>query len=243
MPYYICEFCNQPIEIHKFNGHRKKVHPKETSKKTDLERLKRILNESKNSDPSKGRDPLSLWFEVAKKVFSEIEKVDATNYTYVYDWQIKKFLEEAIPTSHAPHPPTMLHLKGVVKNQKLYHQWLKKHKGTKEEKTLKAMIKGIPVVIVCKENYDNLVLEWRRGGKTVSDMMILTVFFYLHEMYHINGYGERDADVKAANSILEIFGNRIAIPDYEIERWREYRGFRRNFKKISQVVYESEKIG
>lgn len=137
----------------------------------------------------------------------------------------------------------MLHLKGVVKNQKLYHQWLKKHKGTKEEKTLKAMIKGIPVVIVCKENYDNLVLEWRRGGKTVSDMMILTVFFYLHEMYHINGYGERDADVKAANSILEIFGNRIAIPDYEIERWREYREFRRNFKKISQVVYESEKIG
>ena len=69
MPYYICEFCNEPIKIHKFDKHRKKVHPSESSKKPDLQCLKKILKESKNSDPSKGRDPLSLWFEVAKNVF------------------------------------------------------------------------------------------------------------------------------------------------------------------------------
>lgn len=236
MPYYICEFCNQPIKIHKFDRHRRKVHPNESSKKTDLERLKKILNESKNSDSSKGRNPLSLWFEVAKNVFSEIENVETTNYAYVYDWQLKEFLEEAIPTSHAPHPPTMLHLRGVVKDKKMYDEFLKKYKGTEKEKNLKAIIEGFPVIIVCKENYKNLVSEWRREGKTVSDMMVLTVFFYLHEMYHINGYGEEDADVKAANSILQIFGHRIAMPDYEIERWEEYKEIRRKLENYERKI-------
>ena len=234
LPYYICEFCNRPIKIHKFKRHRKKVHPNETSKKCDLERLKKILNESKNSDLSEGHDPLSLWFELAKRVFSEIEGIDTSDYTYVYDYQVKKLLERAIHTTHAPYPPTMMHLKAVVKDQKIYNQLLKKYKGTKKEKTLKAMIKGIPVVIVCKENYANLVLEWRGKGWSVSEIMYLTVFFYLHEMYHINGYGERDADVKAANAILEIFGRRVGVPDYEIERWQEHKRFMRARRKLKE---------
>jgi len=230
MPYYICEFCNQPVKIHKFDRHRKEAHPNKQSEKGNLERLKRILNESKRSDLSEGRDPLCLWFEVAKGVFSGIEKIDTTNYTYAYDWQMKDILGDAIPTSHAPHPPTMIHLRGVIGNKQVYDEFLKKHRGTEIEKCLKAMIKGFPVVIVCKENYHNLTSEWRKKGITVSDMMILTVFFYLHEMYHINGYGEREADVKAANSILGIFGHRIAIPDYEIERWKEYKEIKRRLE-------------
>lgn len=236
MPYYICEFCNRPIKIHKFERHRKKVHPNETSKKCDLERLKKILNESKKADPSEGHDPLSLWFEVAKRVFSEIEGIDTSNYTYAYDYQVKKLLERATPTTHAPYPPTMMHVKAVVKDQKIYDQLLEKYKGTKTEKALKALIKGIPVVIVCKENYANLVSEWRGKEWSVSEIMFLTVFFYLHEMYHINWYGERDADVKAANAILEIFGRRVVVPDYEIERWQEHKRFMRKWKKDRENV-------
>lgn len=74
-PDYICEFCNRPIKKHKFKKHRKKVHPNEASKTSDLERLKSLLNKAKGEDKSKGHDPLSLWFEVAKGVYSEIEQV------------------------------------------------------------------------------------------------------------------------------------------------------------------------
>lgn len=231
LPYYICEFCNRPIKIHKFSKHRRKVHPNKTSKQCDLERLKKILDESKDSDASKGHHPLSLWFEVAKRVFSEIEGADTSDYAYIYNHQVKEFLEETIPTTHSPYPPIMIHVKGVIKDQKMYNQLLKKYKGTKKETILKEMIKAIPVVIVCKDNYANYVLEWRREGRTVSDIMFLTVFFYLHEMYHIIGYGERDADIKAANAILEIFGIRIGIPDYEIERWKEYERFKRKYER------------
>jgi len=42
---------------------------------------------------------------------------------------------------------------------------------------------------------------------------------------------QREADVRAANSILEIFGYRIAVPDYEIERWKEYKGIKRRLDR------------
>jgi len=231
LPYYICEFCNQPIKTHEFDRHRKEVHQNETSKKSDLERLKKVLNKSKDSDPTKGHDPLSLWFEVAKRIFSETQNIDTANYSYVYDYQVKDLLDAAIPTTRPPHPPIMMHLSGVIKDQKIYAQLLEKYRGTEKEKTLRDIVKGIPVVIVCRDNYSNLVAEWRREGKTTSDMMLLTIFFYLHEMCHINGCGEKDADVKAANAIFEVFGMRIAIPDYEIERWKEYEKFREEYRK------------
>ena len=228
IPYNICEFCNLPIKIHKFKKHRKMVHPNVTSKESDPELLKKLLNTAKDSDKSKGCDPLSLFFEIAKLIFSEIEQIDTSKYTFVYASQLKGLIETAIPTTiTAPYPPTMMHLKTVVKDPKIYAQVLEKYKGTEIEKIIKEEVKGVPRVIVFKRNYANLVLEKLSNGAKSSDIMVLTVFFYLHEMYHINGCDEKDSDVKAANAILEIFGIRIVIPDYELERWKEHKRFRK----------------
>jgi len=206
------------------------VHPNESPSRVDIARLKRILDESKNSDPTEGKDPVSLFFEVAKRVYSEVEKTDTSNYSFIYDDEMKEFAESATPTTRSSHPPIMIHPRWVVRNQKMYDQLLKKYKGTEKETILRAMIRGVPVVIVCKDNYRNYLSGWLKEGRKASEVMLLTVFFFLHEMYHINGYGERDADVKGANATLEVFGQRVGIPDYEIERWTQYEEFMKKYR-------------
>jgi hypothetical protein len=235
LPYYLCEFCDQPIKVHKFSKHYEKVHPNKTSKKVDLEHLKRVLNESKDSDPTKGKDPISLFFEIAKRVYSDVEKTDTSTYSFTYDYEVKEFIAQAKPTTQTPYPPIMMHPKWTVKDQKIYEQLLGKYKGTEKEMILRSMINGVPVVIVCKDNYRQYLLERLKEGKTKGDIMLLTVFFFLHEMYHIRGYGERDADTKAANAMLEVFGQRVAIPDYEIERWKQYDEFMKKYKPKKEI--------
>jgi hypothetical protein len=217
--YHICPICMNPIEVEKYEEHRK-THGK-TDDKTDISKLKLILDGSENSWKKKAdKNPITLFFEIARRVFSETEKVDTSSWNYVFDNEIPNSMT-FVPIVPTPCPPVMYHPRFVIKDKEKFEQLIEKYKGTEEEKILKAMVSTTPTtVVVCGREWGRLSLQWISEGKSSSDIMMLTVYFFLHEMYHIVGLGEKDSTTKASIAMYRIFGRNVGIPEHEIDRWK-----------------------
>lgn len=218
--YYMCPICMNPIEVEKYEEHHK-THGK-TNDKTDTSKLKQILDESEKSWKRKNdNNPISLFFEISRRVLSEIEKVDTSTWTYVFDDDIPNIMSSVQPSVPSPYPPIMCHIRFKIKDKVKFEQLLKKTKGTEDEQLLKEMVStNMPVVVVHKKEWSRLALQWKSEGKSSSDVMMLNVYFFLHEMYHILGFGEKDSTTKASIAMYKIFGQNVGIPEHEIERWR-----------------------
>jgi hypothetical protein len=218
--YCICPVCTEPIEVEKYEAHRK-TH-REPDYETDTSKLKQILDESKNSCKKKNdNSPISLFFVIAKRVLSEIEKIDTSGWTYLFDNNIPEIMQNVQPGVPSPYPPIMCHIKFKVKDKAKFEQLLKKHRGTEVEQVLKSMVStNMPLVVVYKREWARHVLEMKAEGKPSTDIMILDVYFFLHEMYHILGFGEKDSTTKASIAMYKIFGQKVGIPEHEIDRWK-----------------------
>jgi len=230
MPYHICEFCGKAIRVIDFKKHKQEKHPdKEPISRININ-LKKILNESKKKYHRNDKLILNTSFDIAKRIFSLVENIDTSIFSIIYDYEIKEFLEQTISTTHPPHPPLMIHITGVIKDETIYNELLKKYKGTKDEKIVKGLVGSRKEVIICFKNYVKWMSEYRTKGIEWSDIIFLTVYFFLHEFYHIIGEGERMAATNAAMALLKTLGTRIVIPDYEIERWNEYEKFIKKYR-------------
>lgn len=217
--YYICPVCMEPIEVEKYGEHRK-MHGK-TDDKTDSSKLKQILDESEKSWKKKSNNSISLFFEIARRVLSEIEKVDTSTWSYVFDNDVPHLMSDVQPSVPSPYAPVMCHIRFKIKDKLKFKQLLKKYKGTEEERLLKEMVStNMPVVVVYRKEWSRLVFQWKSEDKSSSDIMMLTVYFFLHEMYHILGFGEKDSTTKASVAMYRVFGQNVGIPEHEIERWK-----------------------
>lgn len=218
--YFICPFCMNPIEVEKYEEHRK-THG-EPDYKTDISKLKQILEESSKSCKARNdNSPISLFFEIAKRVLSEIEKTDTSTWAYLFDDDIPEIMQNVQPAVPSPYPPIMCHIKFKVKDKAKFEQLLKKHKGTEVEQALKKMVStNMPLVVVYKREWARHVLEMNAEGKPSTDIMMLDVYFFLHEMYHILAFGEKDSTTKASIAMYKIFGQKVGIPEHEIDRWK-----------------------
>ncbi|HML02982.1 MAG TPA: hypothetical protein VK487_06375 [Candidatus Bathyarchaeia archaeon] len=224
--YKICPFCEEPIKVEIFGEHFEK-HGKK--KETDLVLRTKIFEDAEQSLKSKGADDgLSFDFEVAKRVFSEIEKIDTSDYNYILDSEYPDLMSRATVSVPSPYSPIMCTFRYKIRDKKLFEKVLKKYEGTPKEQVLKGMVSDhTKTIMVFQSEYVRSLLEWKSKGMTNSDIMVITTFFFLHEMYHIIGYGERDSDIKASNAIFKIFGQLVSIPEHEITRWKyeEEKGF------------------
>jgi len=235
--YYICEICEKPIKANVYDKHLEEHPEKEISAKVDLEKLKRILNEAKEAYERKGRNALSLFFEMARRAFAETEKVDTSSWSYIFDYEIPEMISQVRVRVPSKYPPIMCHIKFRVKDKKLFDDLCKKYRGTEKETVLKAMVTmNIPVVVVYGKNWGKQVLEWKAEGLSSTSIQMLTVYFFLHEMYHILGFGEKDASTKASKIMSRIFGQRILIPEHEIERWRYEEDLKKPRNKASTTL-------
>lgn len=214
-----------------FKKHQKNEHPdKKSIPKINLN-LKKILDRAKTLYRRDNKFILNASFDVAKRIFSLIENVDPSEFPMIYDYEIKEFLELTISTTHAPYPPLMMHIKGVIRDETLYKELLKEYKGTKDEETVKGLVGSRKEVIICYDDYIEWMSDCRAQGMAWSDIMFLTVYFFLHEFYHIIGEGKRMACTKASIAYLKGLGHRLIIPDYELERWNEYEEFMNKYDK------------
>jgi len=218
--YHICPVCKEPIKVENYTEHFEKHGKKEED--TDLAIIKRILDEAKESWKLKGNNNVvSLYFEIAKRVFSEVEKIDTSTYNYVFDSEYPDLMSIAKVEVPSPHPAIMCAPKFRIKDKALFEKLLRKYRGTPKEQMLKDMVsKRIPTVVVFGKELTKQFIEWKSKGMTASDITIMTVYFFLHEMYHIEGFGEKDSSVKASIAVQKIFGQRVSIPEHEIERWK-----------------------
>jgi len=232
MPFYICELCGKAIRVEKFKEHTEEEHPDvEPIRKLDFN-LKKILDASKKKHPKNDKFILNVSFDVAKVIFNLVENSDSSEFSIIYDYEIKEFLEQTTSTTHPPHPPLMMHITGVISNKELYNELLQKYKGTKDEEIIKGLVGSRKEVIVCYDNYIEWMHEYRFSrGIAWPNIIFLTVNFFLHEFYHIIGEGEKMATTKAATSMLKTLGQRIEIPDYEIKRWEEHDEFMKIYNK------------
>ena len=115
----------------------------------------------------------------------------------------------------------MYHPRFVIKDKEKFGELIEKYKGTEEEQMLKAMVSTSPTtVVVCGREWGRLSLQWISEGKSSSDIMMLTVYFFLHEMYHIVGFGEKDSTTKASIAMYRVFRQNVGIPEHEIDRWK-----------------------
>ena len=218
--YYICPVCKEPINVKSYSEHFEKHDEKK--EKTDLILLQNILDDAKKSCTLKGNNNvISLFFEVARRVFSEVEKTDTTTYNYVLDSEYPDLMPKAKVEVPSPHPPIMCVFRYKIKDKALFEKVLRKYEGTSKEQILKDMVsKRTPTIMVFQKELAREFIEWKSKGMTSSDILMLTVFFFLHEMYHIIGFGERDSDVKASIAVQKIFGQMVSIPEHEIDRWK-----------------------
>jgi hypothetical protein len=208
-----------PIEVEKYEEHRK-THGK-ANNKTDTSKLKQILDESQKSWKKKNdNSPMSLFFEMARRILSETEKVDTSSWDYIFDNDVPNSMT-FVPSVPSPYPPVMYHPRFKIKDKEKFEQLIRKYKGTEKEQLLKAMVStNITTVVVCGKEWGRLALQWKSEGKSSSDIMMLSVYFFLHEMYHILGFGEKDSTTKASVAMYRIFGQNVSIPEHEIDRWK-----------------------
>jgi hypothetical protein len=78
---------------------------------------------------------------------------------------------------------------------------------------------SIPTVVVYGKEWADYAFNGDEG-KSSTDILMLTVFFFLHEMYHIIGFGEKDSTTKAAVAMYQIFEQNVGIPEHEVQRWK-----------------------
>jgi DNA polymerase III delta prime subunit len=217
--YRICPICSEPIKAKKYREHLK-THGKRKTSSANLAKLKRILNSAKKAFEKKKGNALFLSFEMARRAFSEVEKVDTSSWDYVFDYQVPNVLSKARTTVPTAYPPTMCHLRYEVKDKQLFEEFCRKNPESREEAIIKEMmLHNKPIIVVYRKNWANLVLQWKSEGMSSTDVEMLTVYFFLHEMYHILGFGEKDATIKACIIMSEIFAHPIGIPEHEIKRW------------------------
>jgi hypothetical protein len=217
--YFICPTCMKPIEVEKYEEHSK-THGKRNDK-TDTSKLKQILDESRKSlEDKKDSNPISLFFEIARRIISEIEHVNTSSWDYMFDNDVPNSMT-IVPSVPSPYPPIMYHPRFVIKDKEKFEQLVEECKGTEDEQLLKAMVSTNPTtVVVCGKKWGRQSLQWKSEGKSSADIMMLTVYFFLHEMYHILGFGEKDSTTKASVAMYRIFGQNVGIPEHEIDRWK-----------------------
>jgi len=218
--YYICPVCKEPIKVESYAEHFGKHGKKE--EKTDLTLLQSILDDANKFCTLKGNNNVvSLCFEIARRVFSEVEKTDTTTYNYVLDSEYPDLMSTAKVGVPSPYPPIMCTFKYRIKDKLLFEKLLRKYEGTPKGQMLKDMVsKHTPTVMVFQKELAKQFIEWKSKGMTASDITIMTVYFFLHEMYHILGFGEKDSSTKASLAIYEVFHQNIGFPEHEIERWK-----------------------
>jgi len=217
--YHICPICKEPIEVEKYTAHIK-THG-EVKDKTDSTKLKQILDDSERVSKKKKARAMALCFEIARRIFSEVEKVDTSSWDYVFDYEIPNIMADVRVRVPSPYPPVMCHIKFRVKDKVKFDKLIKKYKGTGQEAILKEMVStNIPIVVVHGKEWSRLYFQWKSEGKSSSDILMLTVFFFLHEMYHIMSFGEKDSTTKASIAMYQIFGTNVGIPEHEIKRWK-----------------------
>lgn len=218
--YNICPICKKPIEVEKYEAHRK-THGK-THDETDLTKLKQILEESEKAWKKKNdNNSISLYFEVARRVIFEIEKTDTSSWDYVLDKDIPHLVSNLTSSVPSPYPPIMCHITYKIKDKEKFDQLAEEYEGTKEGQLLREMVSTtIPVVVVFGKEWSRQCLQWQSEGRQSADIMMLNVYFFVHEMYHILGLGEKDSTIKGALAMYRIFGQNLVIPAYEIERWK-----------------------
>jgi hypothetical protein len=90
--YHICPVCREPIEVEKFREHFKKHGTKKD--KADSTRLKQILDDSGKSWDRKTGNPISLFFEIAGRVFSQVEKIDTSSWNYIFDYEVPEIVAD-----------------------------------------------------------------------------------------------------------------------------------------------------
>ena len=230
--YHICPICKRPIEAKRYQKHQKTHGKNKTRSKVDLTKLNRILDGANRAYEKKKGNALFLFFDIARKAFSEVENIDTSLWNYVFDHEYPKLVAQARMRVPSPHPPMMCHIKFEIKDKKVFDKLCEKYKGTEKEAMLKAMVsQNIPTIVVYGKNWANQVLQWKSEGMTSTDIEMLTVFFFLHEMYHIMGFGEKDATTKASVIMNEVFGQNIGIPEHEIERWKYEEKLRKGKKQ------------
>lgn len=219
--YYICPVCTEPIEVENYAEHFEKHGKKE--KYRDSRILERILEDAEKSWKLKGNNNvLSLHFEISRRILSEVEKIDTSSWVYLFDYDIPHIMSNVQPSVPSPYPPVMCHIRFKIKDKEKFEQLLAKHEEVTEEmQLLKEIVStNMPVVVVYGKEWSRLVLQWKSEGKPSSDFMMLTVYFFLHEMYHILGFGEKNSTTKASVAMYRIFGQMVGIPEHEIERWK-----------------------
>lgn len=219
--YRICPVCREPFEVEKYKKHLE-THGKRKTNSRNSAKLKRVLDGAKKAFEKKKGNALFLSFEMARRAISEVEKVRTSSWEYVFDYQVPNILSVARTSVPIQHPPTMCHLGYKIKNKQLFEEFRRKKLGTAEEQRIarENVPKNIPVIVVYGKNWANLVMQWKSQGKSSTEIEMLTVFLFLHEMYHILGFGERDATIKSCLIMSEIFVHPIVIPEHEIKRWR-----------------------
>ena len=231
MPYHICELCGKAICVDNFKKHKKKEHPDSKPIPKLNINFKKIFDKAKKKYHRDIKSVFNVSFDMAKKIFTLVENVDSSEFSIIYDYEIKDFLNQTVFTTKPPHPPLMIHITGVIRDKEVYNELLKKYKGTKNEEIIKGLVGSRKEVIVCFDNYLKWMSDYRAQGMAWSDIIFLTVYFFLHEFYHILGEGERMTTTKASIAYLKTLGQRLTIPDYEIERWKEDEEFRKKYYK------------
>lgn len=180
-------------------------------------KLKQLLDQARK-EWNNNRRPLSIYFEIAKIIMSKVEGSDTTSWDYILDCEYPEMIAELIPKLSSEIPPVMCHIRFEVKDKTKFDELIEKYRSTEEEHIIRKMVStSIPIIVVFLEEWARLKqTEW----KTPSNIMIMSVYFFLHEMYHILGYGEWDAGRKSTVAVHRIFGMLLSIPESEIERWK-----------------------
>jgi len=230
--HHICPICREPIEAQKYREHLK-AHGKRRPISADLTKLERILNDVKKAFENRKGNALFLSFEMARRAFTETEKVDTSLWNHCFDYEIPEITSQVHVRVPSKYPPIMCHIKFKVKDKKLFDELCKKYQGTEKETILKEMVShNIPVIVVFRKNWANQVLQWKSEGMSSADIEMLTVYFFLHEMYHVLGFGEKDSTIKASMIMSQIFGQTVGIPEHEIERWKYEEKLKRGEKVL-----------
>lgn len=214
--YYICSVCCEPVKTTDFQQHCKK-HGKKCAKTLSVN-FKQIFDTAYglwNRDTK----PLSMYFIIARLVISKLEGVDTSNWSYVFDYEYPEFIAHAKPTTKIHSAPTMCVIKFAIKDAAIFEELIERSKGTEKEKVLKEMVTTTtPTVMVYYEEWKRLrAQEWKNDD---TQTLFMTVYMFLHEMYHILGYGEWDAGRKSTIAMYRVFSLLVGIPEQELERWK-----------------------
>lgn len=215
--YHICPTCSKLVKKTAYKRHSQK-HGKMKAKDNRLKlKLKQLLDKARKEWNNNPR-PLSIYFEIAKIIMFKVEGSDTTSWDYILDSEYPEMMAELIPKSSSKISPVMCHIRFEVKDKTKFDGLIEKYHDTEKEYIIRKMVStSIPLIVVFLEEWVRLKqTEWI----TPSNIMIMSVYFFLHEMYHILGYGEWDAGRKSTVAVHRIFGMLLSIPETEIERWK-----------------------